>query len=300
VRHLELRRHLEADDFAGQDAQPLVLAVLVADVEQQLEPQADPQKRLPRVDRVPNRLNQIAPPQLGNRILEGAHARQHDLVGSGDDRGIGRDDRFVADFFKCFLYAAQITHLVIDNGDHEILGLLNDSVNVAAARNRCFQFRRDPPLTFNRLMFKEDAARQRGSVTVGSDFAKFLSDLWAALGSVWQSFVLTAAPFMGNRAAVSRHKELAMIVKSKRAHIPASGSSTPIRPAGLGDAPQAPRARATQAARGARRSGNPAIPGRRPDPAQSKILQEGQQLVIRTESPRLDAQRYDAGQGLFL
>lgn len=27
----------------------------------------------------------------------------------------------------------------------------NDSVNVATARNRWFQFRRDPPLTFNRL-----------------------------------------------------------------------------------------------------------------------------------------------------
>ena len=26
----------------------------------------------------------------------------------------------------------------------------NAPVNVAAARNRCFQFRRDPPLTFNR------------------------------------------------------------------------------------------------------------------------------------------------------
>jgi hypothetical protein len=27
----------------------------------------------------------------------------------------------------------------------------NVTVNVAAARNRCFQFRRDPPLSFNRL-----------------------------------------------------------------------------------------------------------------------------------------------------
>ena len=34
----------------------------------------------------------------------------------------------------------------------------NDSVNVAAASNRCFQDRRDPPLTFNRLMFCFTAA----------------------------------------------------------------------------------------------------------------------------------------------
>lgn len=32
-----------------------------------------------------------------------------------------------------------------------VMEVANDSVNVAAARNRCFRIRRDPPLTFNRL-----------------------------------------------------------------------------------------------------------------------------------------------------
>ena len=32
---------------------------------------------------------------------------------------------------------------------------MNVTVNVAAASNRCFQFRRDPPLTFNRWFCRE-------------------------------------------------------------------------------------------------------------------------------------------------
>src|SRR5258706_8953706 len=52
VRYLELVRQIKADAFPAQDAQPFVLAVFIAHVEEELQPQADAQERLAGGDRL--------------------------------------------------------------------------------------------------------------------------------------------------------------------------------------------------------------------------------------------------------
>ena len=72
-------RHVEPHDFARHNAQSFVLAVLVALVEQQLQAQADAEKRLARLDRRADRLDQLRVAQRGDRIAKRADAGQHDL-----------------------------------------------------------------------------------------------------------------------------------------------------------------------------------------------------------------------------
>ena len=119
VRHFVLRRQVETHDFASQNAQTLVLAVLVADIEQQLQSETDPQKWLARVDGLPNGADQIAIPQLGDRILKGSDPRQHDLAGLGNLDWITSDHGFVPNLFETFLHASQVAHLIVDDGDHK-------------------------------------------------------------------------------------------------------------------------------------------------------------------------------------
>ena len=117
VRHLELVRHVEADHLPAQNAQTLELAPFVAHVEQQLQAQADAQKRLARGDRVADRPDQVAAAQFGDRVPKRAHARQHDLIGRGQLGRAGRDRRRMAHLLEALLDAAQVAHLVVDDGD---------------------------------------------------------------------------------------------------------------------------------------------------------------------------------------
>ena len=70
VRHLQFGGHFEFHHFAGQDAQAFVRAVFVADVEQQLQPQADAKERLVGGHGVFDGAHQIAAAQFGDGVFE--------------------------------------------------------------------------------------------------------------------------------------------------------------------------------------------------------------------------------------
>ena len=96
VRHLQLVargvERLDAHDVAGQDAEALHArargAALVAPLEQQVQPQADPQKRRAGGD---GRADGICLPRLvhgGHGVGKRADARQDDAVSAADGRGV--------------------------------------------------------------------------------------------------------------------------------------------------------------------------------------------------------------------
>ena len=68
-----------------------MLAVFLADVEEQLQAQADPQARLARADGLAERLAQPRPPQLGRGVGERAHAGQDHLRRPTHPLRVGRD-----------------------------------------------------------------------------------------------------------------------------------------------------------------------------------------------------------------
>ena len=73
VRHLE--RPAEARNLAGQDAQPLVPAHLLALLKQKLLAQADADEG-PVGGNLAQRLHQPGPRQVGHGLAKGAHAGQ--------------------------------------------------------------------------------------------------------------------------------------------------------------------------------------------------------------------------------
>jgi hypothetical protein len=75
VRDFVLAWQLEPDAFAWQHSESLVLAVLIADFKQQLHSQANAEKWFAGTDRIANRPEQLAPPQLGHCVAECAYAR---------------------------------------------------------------------------------------------------------------------------------------------------------------------------------------------------------------------------------
>ena len=83
-----------------------------------MQPQADAQKRLARVDGLQHGLDQIEAAQFGRGILEGPHARQNHFRRGSHLGGIAGDDGLMADFLEGLLHAAQIAHAVVDDGDH--------------------------------------------------------------------------------------------------------------------------------------------------------------------------------------
>ena len=78
-----------------------------------------PRNGLPDATHLANGADQVAALELGDGVAEGAHAGQHDFVGSGEFRRVASDGCRVPDFLKAFLHAAQVAHLVVDDGDHE-------------------------------------------------------------------------------------------------------------------------------------------------------------------------------------
>ncbi len=96
----------------------LVPAVLVARVEEQLQAQADAQKRLAGVDGRQHRLDQAAAAQFGHGVLKRPDAGQHDLRGRGHHGRVAGDDGLVADLLEALLHAAKVAHPVVDDGDH--------------------------------------------------------------------------------------------------------------------------------------------------------------------------------------
>ena len=108
---------IEPDHLAGKDAEAGVFAVFVADVEEELEAQADAQEGASGADRVAYGVDEVLRAEVGDGVAEGAEAGEDDLLGTGDFVGLGDDLRGGADAFKCLLNAPQVAHAVVDNRD---------------------------------------------------------------------------------------------------------------------------------------------------------------------------------------
>jgi hypothetical protein len=108
---------IEADAFAGDDAQGLVFAILVTDIEKHLQTQADSQEELALLDVGNDRLGEVFFAKRGDGILQGPYSRQDELIRPGDLLGLGDDFGGFPNLFKCLLHRAQVGHSVVDNRD---------------------------------------------------------------------------------------------------------------------------------------------------------------------------------------
>ena len=80
-------------DAARQDAEALVLAALLADVEQRLLPHADAEERPPRRDVLADRLHEAAAAQVRHRVGRRADARHDQRLSVLQVRRVRRDQR---------------------------------------------------------------------------------------------------------------------------------------------------------------------------------------------------------------
>ncbi len=139
MRHLEAQRivHVEPHALTLDQAQPLVHAVFIADIEQHLQPQADAEERFALLDLRQDRPGQFLLAQRPHRIGECADAGQHDPVGALDLLWRRDDLRGDADALERLLHRAQVGHPVIDNPDrHHHFSLGVASANVFSVQKR--------------------------------------------------------------------------------------------------------------------------------------------------------------------
>ena len=119
VGDLHAEARVEADDAARQKPEAMVLAVFLAGVEKQLQPEADAQAGPPRRAR-PRKTPRPAPSAAARRrVGERPDARQDDLRGAAEPFRVACDFRLVADGLDRLLDAAQVAHAVVDDRDHE-------------------------------------------------------------------------------------------------------------------------------------------------------------------------------------
>jgi hypothetical protein len=121
VRHLDRRiGGREPHHPPGQDRQPAHRAVLLALVEQDLEPQADPQVRLAGVDRVADRIFQAALDQAVHERRERSLARHHDLVRGAHHVGVAGHDHLGLDRGQGLGHRPQVAAAHVDHRDHVV------------------------------------------------------------------------------------------------------------------------------------------------------------------------------------
>ena len=103
---------------ARHEPQSLPLAILEADVGEQLHAEADAEKRRAEADLVAQHVFDAALAQVRRGVAKRADARQHDSIGGFDLGGVvGDDDVFDSGVLEALLHAAQVAHLVVDDGD---------------------------------------------------------------------------------------------------------------------------------------------------------------------------------------
>jgi hypothetical protein len=109
-------------------------AELFAFRKQQLEPQADPQERLSRLNCGFDGLNQSILLQIRHAIAERPDTRQHHMAGISNRYCVAGHNRLVAHRLKSLGHTAQIPHSVIDNGNHRRPGQLESVNNTATGK----------------------------------------------------------------------------------------------------------------------------------------------------------------------
>ena len=117
--HLEARG-LQARGTAAQHAQAIGRRAVVrlgAVVKEELEPQADPQKRRAAANRGDNGLALAALAQVAHRVAEAAHAGQHERRGSRDRGGVVAHERRAAGLDEPALHRAQVALVIVNDHD---------------------------------------------------------------------------------------------------------------------------------------------------------------------------------------
>src|SRR5258706_718319 len=120
VRHLEAVVRAKRHHPAGKNIQSLLRPELLALAEQELEAEADAEKRLFALHDFADRPDEVVAPEVFHAGVEGADARQHDPVGVENRRDVARDLRPAAHALEALLDAAKVPHAVIDDRDHRL------------------------------------------------------------------------------------------------------------------------------------------------------------------------------------
>src|SRR5262249_45947749 len=84
---------------------------------QELQAEADTEKRLARTDVAFQRFYHAGLTQPLDRVAEGTDTWKDNFGGFSDPVGIAADIRTVANLFERLLYATKVTHTVVDNND---------------------------------------------------------------------------------------------------------------------------------------------------------------------------------------
>ena len=118
VRNLQARRFIELNDFARHYTQTGVQTEFFAPIEQQLQREADAEKRLATFDDGKNRFVQAIFFERLYRRAERADAGHDELFGARHFVGIARNFGLVAQMCEGFFDASQIVDAAVDDGDH--------------------------------------------------------------------------------------------------------------------------------------------------------------------------------------
>src|SRR5438093_3590761 len=105
--------------FPRHDVEPLVEAELLALAEQELKPEADTQEWLAGRDRALDRFDQSIPFQIRHAVSKGAYTRQHDVTGIVNHLRRSGAHRLVPDHLEGLLDTPEVTHAVVNDGNHE-------------------------------------------------------------------------------------------------------------------------------------------------------------------------------------
>ena len=172
VRHLEIVCRGKTQDLPRHQPETLRPAELLALVEQQLQPQADTQKRPLPVHHVPDHIHQPEALKVIHAGVERAHSGQHHPTRLGDTARVTGDLRHEAHPFQPLLDAPQIAHAVVDDRDH---------LGSSESRTRPY-----------RLPFVESTPSIRSSSPVARSMAranplKHASMTWCGFSPCWTS-----------------------------------------------------------------------------------------------------------------
>ena len=118
VGHFQPWQRREFNNAAGENAKPLVFTVLLADVEEELQAQADAQAGLAGLDGLSKSVAQAGAAQFGRGVGEGPHSRQDHLGGAMNLLGVRGDLGGGAHRLDRLLDAPEIPHSVVDDRDH--------------------------------------------------------------------------------------------------------------------------------------------------------------------------------------
>jgi len=102
---------------AGDQAQPLVLAELLAGGQQHLHTQADAEQGAPCLGRLADGFHQLPPPQFGHRVTECAHPGEDQRPAAANSSRVHGQHRLAPAVLDRTADAVQVAHAVVDDRD---------------------------------------------------------------------------------------------------------------------------------------------------------------------------------------